>query len=90
MDQLELIRITHEIDRHVAELSAAVSDEDLKKDLVAFNARWRELAYRVTANLCGLAPNGDATAPKRRGRRRRTDTAEEMTGAEDRGAGASS
>jgi hypothetical protein len=72
MDPLALIRTTHEIDRHLAELSDVVTDDDLKKNLADFHAEWRELGYRVTANLCGLAANGD-TAPKRRGRRRRID-----------------
>ncbi len=76
MNQLDMIRTTHEIDRHFAELSAAVSEDALKKDLAEFHARWRELGYRVTANLCGLESNGEAPAPKRRGRRRRIDGAE--------------
>jgi hypothetical protein len=87
MDQLELIRITHEIDRHMAELSAAVTDDDLKRDLVALHVRWRELGYRASANLCGVASNGDTMAPKRRGRRRRVD-AVEVTTSEDGDPGA--
>jgi hypothetical protein len=90
MEPLDLIRITHEIDRHLLELSAAVTDEDLKKDLALFHTRWRELGYRVTADLCGLESNGDAVAPRRRGRRRRTDAGDATAAIGDRDEGAAS
>jgi hypothetical protein len=90
MQPLDLIRTTHEIDRHLADISAAVSDDDLKKDLVAFNARWRELGYRVTADLCGMASAREVPTPKRRGRRRRIDAADVATGAQDGSVGAGS
>jgi hypothetical protein len=87
MEPLELIRTAHEIDRRLAEISTALTDEALKSDLVEFHARWRELGYRVTADLCGLEPNEEAALPKRRGRRRRTEL---TTGAEDGSEGAGS
>jgi hypothetical protein len=90
MNPLDLIRTTHEIDRHLAELSAAVSDEAIKKDLADFHARWCELGYHVSANLCALTSKGDAVAPKRRGRPRRNITADVASGAEDRSGGAGS
>jgi hypothetical protein len=72
MDQLELIRTTHEIDRSLARIAEAVSDERLKHDVVTLHAQWRELGYQVTAALCGMEANGAAPV-RRRGRRRKAD-----------------
>ena len=88
MNPLDLIRTAHEIDGHLAAISAAVTDDTLKKDLFYFHERWRALGYRISANLCGLASNGDAVAPKRRGRPRRIDAADVTAAGEDREEGA--
>jgi hypothetical protein len=90
MNPIDLIRTTHEIDHELGTISAAVTDESLKQDLVQFHARWRELSYRVTASLCGLTSNGEAPVPRRRGRPRRSDVREETTAAREREEGASS
>jgi len=72
VEPLDLIRTTHEIDRGLAQLAAAVSNARLKEDVLAFEARWRELGFAVAAELCGVEANGQP-APKRRGRRRRAE-----------------
>jgi hypothetical protein len=90
MQPLELIRTAHEIDRRLAEISAAVTDEALKRDLGELHARWRELGYRVTADLCGLEPNEVTVTPKRRGRRRRIDGVEASTDIHNQDDGAGS
>jgi hypothetical protein len=77
MEQLGLIRAAHEIDRSLSRLAAAVSDEQLKKDVLAVQDRWRDLGYAVTAELCGLGPDS-ATPARRRGRRKHADTLGEV------------
>ena len=97
MEKLELIQLTHAIDRDLLRLAAAVTDGGVKKRLAALHGEWRDLAYAVTADLCGMATGASSDRP-RRGRRKRDGgvdgpgnagadpgQADESTGAEVKG-----
>jgi hypothetical protein len=71
VERLDLIRATHSIDRQLAELAATVSDDQLKGDVLAFQTKWRELSYLVTADLCGAVAGVAPRANGRRGRPRK-------------------
>lgn len=76
MDALELIRTTHGIDRDLGIVGDAVRDAGLKERLLAVRIEWRDLAYAITAELCGVdGPEARLPSPRRRGRPRKSDLA---------------
>lgn len=73
MEELDLIGTAHGIDHHLGRLAAAVTDRALKERVLSVRDGWRELAYALTAEVCGLEPRPALSPPRRRGRRRKAD-----------------
>jgi hypothetical protein len=72
MDELSLIRLAHEVDGQLGQLATSVKAESLREEILALQVRWRELAYAVSAELCGANANVvPATPVRRRGRPRK-------------------
>jgi hypothetical protein len=82
VNPIDLIRTTHEIDRGLIQISAAVADETLKRRLATLHAEWREIGFAVTAELCGVDVNG-TPVQRRRGRPRRVATEGQAQPTED-------
>ena len=79
MENLEAIRTAHVIDEHLGRLAPAVPDEVLKKKVLAVQAEWRELAYVITAHLCGVESDAlpGSSRKKKASRKRDEDPAEQ-------------
>lgn len=71
MESLEIIKTAYSVDRQLGELAAAVTDEQLRERIFAMQAGWREIAYAVGAEACGVGPTASTASTRRRGRRKR-------------------
>ncbi|MFQ5801397.1 MAG: hypothetical protein ACE5JQ_00700 [Candidatus Methylomirabilales bacterium] len=78
MDQLDLIKTAHVIDDQLGRLAAAVTDEALKSQVLTMQERWRELAYQITAELCGVESSPSPGSAKKRRRRKRSEVPAEQ------------
>jgi len=70
MDELELIRTAHGIDHALGRLVEATTEATLRDRIAGIQSEWREVTYRIAAQVCGI----EAAVPvpvKRRGRRPR-------------------
>ncbi len=70
MEVLDAIRLAHRIDQDLGRMSTAVGEE-FRDRVQRIQTEWREVAYAVSANLCGVDVTGDTGAAPRRGRPRK-------------------
>ncbi len=73
MDDLEVIRTAHGIDHNMAQLAGVIGDEDIRERILAVLAGWRDLAYALTARLCGVDAGPPQNTLKRRGRPKKAE-----------------
>ncbi len=82
MDELTVIRLAHDVDVQLGQLAMSVKAESLREEILTLQVWWRELAYAVSAELCGANASGaPLVSLRRRGRPRKgpehsTDAAE--------------
>jgi hypothetical protein len=80
MEKLEVIKAAHLIDQYLEALSVAVTEEVLRKKLAAVRIEWQELAYSITAHVCGVETKTFLSITKKKASKRR---AEDMVGQGD-------
>jgi hypothetical protein len=72
MEVIDAIRLAHRIDQDLGRMSGAVGEE-LRDRVVRIQTEWRDVAYAVSANLCGVAMCEEAAVMPRRRRRRKAE-----------------
>jgi hypothetical protein len=87
VEKFEVIRTAHLIDHHLEQLAATLASEVLRKKVLAIHTEWRELAFAMTAHVCGVEASSLPDASKKnfrnKGRRLSTSTESEARGPED-------
>lgn len=73
--EIEVIRKAHRVDADLRQLAASLGDESLREGVLAIHSSWCELAYAISAHVCGMSA-ADAEQPsRRRGRPRKSEHA---------------
>jgi hypothetical protein len=68
MDTLEVIKTAHRVDHELGSLVTALTDDEVLRERIAgIHAEWRELAYVVSAHVCGC---GASSSPILSGKRK--------------------
>lgn len=80
MEKFEAIKTAHVIDQLIGNLILAVADEGLKKKILTVQAEWRELAYLITAHLCGVESGVLSGTSKKKVSRKRDERVTEQAG----------
>jgi DUF4097 and DUF4098 domain-containing protein YvlB len=83
MEKLEVIKAAHLIDHYLQTLSVTMTEEVLRRKTATLRTEWQELAYAITAHVCGVETNALLSAAKKKASRKRPD---ELVEQENQGA----